>query len=225
MEVRQYSVFTFEELPENIQEIAIDNLRDINVDYDWWEYTIDYYKDLLASAGFENADIAFSGFWSQGDGASFTADCDAQKILNSMFFENEGQISWLIKKGLHEKAMEEIKRWNLWFTMAENHGSIHFSINRNSSRYSHENTISPDVEIDGDYQDSGEWKSGVWNSVFMSKVNWEALQSMFEEYAREWCRKIYKGLEAEYEYLTSEETVKETILANEYFFTENGEID
>ena len=61
MEVRQYSVFTFEELPENIQEIAIDNLRDINVDYDWWEYTIDYYKDLLASAGFEDADIAFSG--------------------------------------------------------------------------------------------------------------------------------------------------------------------
>lgn len=225
MEVRKYSVFTFEELPENIQEKAIDNLRDINVDHNWYEYSFDYYKELLENVGFENAEISFSGFWSQGDGASFVADCDAQKILNYMFFENEGQMSWLIKKGLKDKAMEEVKRWNLWFTMAENHGSIHFSIKRNSSRYSHENTISPDVEIDTDYQDKGTWNNGAWESVFMSKVNQEKLETMFEEYVRDWCRKIYKGLESEYEYLTSDESVLDTILANEYLFTEDGDID
>lgn len=225
MEVRQYSVFTFEELPENIQEKAIDNLRDINTDHQWWEYSFDYFKELLASAGFENADISFSGFWSQGDGASFTADCDAQKILNSMFLENEGQIAWLIKKGLTDKAMEELKRWNLWFTMAENHGSIQFSIYRHLSRYSHENTVSPEVTIDGDYQDIGEWKNGAWNSVFMSKVNWDMLQSMFEEYVRNWCQKIYKDLEEEYDYLTSTEVIREMIDANGYMFDENGNID
>lgn len=225
MEVRKYSVFTFEELPEDIQERALDNLRDINVYYEWWKYTIDYYKEELEKAGFKNAEISFSGFWSQGDGASFVADCDAQRILNSMFFENEGQIAWLIKKGLTEKAMEELKRWNLWFAMAENNGSIHFSIKRNYSRYSHENTISPGVEIDYDYHDNGVWNNGVWESVFMNKVNQEKLETMFEEYVRDWCRKIYKGLEEEYEYLTSDNCVRETILANEYFFTENGEID
>lgn len=225
MEARQYSVFTFEELPEDIQEMAIDNLRDINVDHNWYEDSFDYYKELLENAGFENAEISFSGFWSQGDGASFVADCDAQKILNSMFFENEGQIAWLIKKGLTDKAMEEMKRWNLWFTMAEKHGSIQFSIYRHSSRYSHENTVSPIVNIDSDYQDSGAWNNGVWESVFMSKVNQEKLETMFEEYVRDWCRKIYSGLEAEYDYLTSPEAIRETIEANGYMFDENGNMD
>lgn len=31
-----------------------------------------YWKGELAAAGYEDAEIAFSGFWSQGDGASFT---------------------------------------------------------------------------------------------------------------------------------------------------------
>ena len=225
MEVRQYNVFTFDELQEDIQEKALDNLRDINVDYEWWECTMGYYVDLLARVGFEGADISFSGFYCQGDGSSFVANCDAQKILDSMFFENEGQIAWLIKKGLTDKATAELKRWTLWFAMAENHGGIRFSIRRNASRYSHEFTVSPDVEIDGSYTDNGTWTNGVWESVFMSKVGLGVLQSMFEEYARDWCRKVYKGLEDEYEYLTSDEAITETILANGYSFTEDGELD
>lgn len=225
MEVRKYSVFTFEELPEDIQERALDNLRDINVDYEWWESTLYYYKEKLEKAGFKNTEISFSGFGSQGDGASFVADCDNREVLNSLFLDNEGQIAWLNKKGLTDKANEEYKQWRLWLTMDYNNGSINFSIKRNSSWYSYENTISPSVEIDSDYQDNGVWNNGVWESVFMNKVNQEKLETMFEEYVMCWCRKIYKGLEEEYEYLTSDDCVRETILANEYFFTEDGAID
>lgn len=40
---------------------------------------------------------------------------------------------------------------------------------------------------------------------------------------RDFCRWIYNRLETEYEHLTSNEVVKETIEANEYEFMENGE--
>jgi hypothetical protein len=39
------------------------------------------------------------------------------------------------------------------------------------------------------------------------------------------CRAIYRRLEKEYEYLTSDESIIETIHANEYEFTEDGKID
>jgi hypothetical protein len=35
---------------------------------------------------------------------------------------------------------------------------------------------------------------------------------------------LYLTLEKEYEYLTSEETIKESLIANEYDFTEDGKI-
>ena len=36
---------------------------------------------------------------------------------------------------------------------------------------------------------------------------------------------IYKRLDKEYEYQTTEEAIKETLIGNEYLFTKNGEID
>ena len=38
MEIRTYKVYKFRELPETIQEKAVDKLRDINIDYSWYEY-------------------------------------------------------------------------------------------------------------------------------------------------------------------------------------------
>ena len=45
-----------------------------------------------------------------------------------------------------------------------------------------------------------------------------------KEIARDFMRWIYKRLEAEYEYSVSDEVVAETIIANGYEFTEDGEI-
>lgn len=42
-------------------------------DIDWSESVILEWRWLLWNKGFEGVDIGFSGFWSQGDGASFTA--------------------------------------------------------------------------------------------------------------------------------------------------------
>jgi len=70
----QTEVVTFDELTPQQQAKVLDNLRDINTDFEWWESSYDFYKILLGYMGFEGVEISFSGFSSQGDGASFTAD-------------------------------------------------------------------------------------------------------------------------------------------------------
>lgn len=75
-----YNVYEFDELSELAKETALDNLRDINVDYDGWSDTeLDEAKERLQELGFEDAKIYFSGFWSQGDGASFTCTINLEK--------------------------------------------------------------------------------------------------------------------------------------------------
>lgn len=39
MKTKSYNVYKFNELSEESQQKAIENLYDINVDYDWWEST------------------------------------------------------------------------------------------------------------------------------------------------------------------------------------------
>jgi hypothetical protein len=38
METREYTVYKFNELPEEAQEKALENLYDINVHHDWWDF-------------------------------------------------------------------------------------------------------------------------------------------------------------------------------------------
>ena len=70
-------VYTYAELKEGvkagtIKQSAVDKakqwLSEGNTLDDWWEYVSEMWQQALAQAGFENAEISFSGFWSQGDG-------------------------------------------------------------------------------------------------------------------------------------------------------------
>ncbi len=55
------------------QMALIDANRDYNTDHNWWEPTYDFFTDTAIRFGLsvERNDIEFSGFWSQGDGACF----------------------------------------------------------------------------------------------------------------------------------------------------------
>lgn len=69
-------LFSFDELGEEAKARAIEDSRDILTSDGWWsESTLAHWKEeLLPEAGYEEAKISFSGFGSQGDGASFTAE-------------------------------------------------------------------------------------------------------------------------------------------------------
>jgi len=46
MKTIKIKLYDFKELPEDIQEKVINNLSDINVDYDWWDFIYQDAKDI-----------------------------------------------------------------------------------------------------------------------------------------------------------------------------------
>ena len=61
----------WEALDKRRKEKLIDKHRDVNVDYEWWDYTHENFKEQMKEIGVHVEKIYFSGFYSQGDGACF----------------------------------------------------------------------------------------------------------------------------------------------------------
>ena len=177
METRTYNVYKFNELNDEQKEKVVHNLRDINVDYDWSQWTIKDETIRLETLGYNNAEIFFSGFWSQGDGASFTATGDIEKLVP-----------------------KKLRKFVDGITFSKSH------------QYEHEYTMSIHVE----YNDEPTGR--------IQLVEFDNLEKELLEDARNEAREIYKRLQNEYEYLTSDKSIIETIEANEYDFTEDGHI-
>jgi len=192
------TIYMFDELPDESKDLAIENYRDINVDHDWYDFSLDYHKERLEKIGFTNAEIHFSGFWSQGDGACFDAHIDIITILNN----------WLFTADNYRDA----RKYQRWLILAE-HGLLDnaFNIAKNSYgyHYSHERTRYIDIYFVPDCLSDSEAQEVA-----------ERLESMRLDLSQE----IYKSLESEYDYLTSDEIIAESLIINEYEFTEDGKI-
>lgn len=88
---KQYEAYEFSELSDS----AKDNVRSWfaeTLDYEWWDFTLDDFVSKMDELGIEidkergkknSYMIHFSGFYSQGDGASFTAGMNVEKFLKS----------------------------------------------------------------------------------------------------------------------------------------------
>lgn len=76
----------FNELSTEIQQRSLDQYRYINVeDTGWDEPTIEYWVETLENIGFTDVIINYTGFCSQGDGASFTSgEMDIEKVLRHL---------------------------------------------------------------------------------------------------------------------------------------------
>ena len=143
---------------------------------------------------YENCKISFSGFSSQGDSASFTFR------LDSAYFEK-----WV--EGL---KIPEYKKAILVYYMPTFYGE------RNTSCYSHKFTVTTDLDFTyhgGLYTNIDEFRREMYDEFL------EVLQS--EVYAH--CEELYRTLESDYDYLTSDECIIEEIEGNGYEFYENGE--
>jgi len=188
--VIQTEVVTFDELTPEQQNKVLDNLRDINTNYEWWDDSVDFYKTLLGYIGFEGVEISFSGFSSQGDGASFTATRYSYAKEAADKIKAEAPTDEYFTQCATE--LQAIQRRNFY--------GITGSVKRKSYHYSHENTVEAEL-----FKANGDWATEKDHTFFNS-----AIKSVM--------RYIYRQLEDEYDYLTSDEAIKETIEANEYFF-------
>lgn len=123
IECRQY-----DEWEPEVQQKILEKYRDINVRYDdWYEGEFDYWATELEKMGYDilkeklnskgkkvrDIQIAFSGFWSQGDGASFTGDVDIIKWLEYINYSKYNRILKLLKSGaIQHSASIKRDRWH-----------------------------------------------------------------------------------------------------------------
>jgi hypothetical protein len=192
------SIFKFSELPDDVKERALDNFRTINFsDSDWYESEFDWFKDCAKALGIEIENIYFTGFWSQGDGAQFTGTYTYRKGWRKALSEVTSDPA-LISIGEALKAVQRRNFYQLSATV------------KTRGRYSHEMATSIDVTREDSWSELDLARAGDDDDVT------EAL--------RDFMRWMYRRLEAEYEYQTSDESISEVIECNEYEFDGEGNL-
>jgi hypothetical protein len=184
MSMKTINTYTYHELSDNAKVNALRSLQDINTDHAWYEHIIDEWKEKLEDRGFNRADISFSGFYSQGDGCSFKADIDLDKLA--------------IDKGIINYTPLLANREDFHITCEPIHGwSAYCMHNLQYSGCCSTDDLDTLLEDFVDYLIC--YKAGLENE-------------------------IYDDLQKDYEYLTSDEAIIETIDCNDMHFLEDGRL-
>lgn len=207
MEKITITLYHFEQLPVDAQKQAIEKLRNINVDYDfWYAYSFDHFTKLCGLMGVrvEPGSIHFRGFYAQGDGSSFRADADLLKLIEAV--KSRAWEAMFNPFELDIKTPDVSRR--LLSLITKNLVNVSLQINA-PGRGTHILT-----SLDWNY-DSPKNLPHI-NKAFLSLENW------FSQTAETLNNYLYRSLQSEYEFLTSDQSVKDTILANEYLFTSGG---
>ena len=129
-------VYDFAELDIKVQEKVLEKFRHVNIEYDqdWHQPIVEDFDVDMANWGL-SVDVRFSGFGSQGDGASFTTDtCDTDLLIRKLY-ESGHDIS--------ETALLDSKQ-------------ISVSIGSNDNHYAHEYTMNTFVYDEDDILSSEE---------------------------------------------------------------------
>lgn len=202
---------SFSGLSEKAQQRAIDDARYSEVDsgYDWWDNVFEDAVRMAALLGIEidqrngehhsyaGPKIYFSGFCDQGDGACFQGT-----------YRPKPDAFAAVKAECNDETLislaERLTTLNVESTLHHEVKLCYVTVST-YGRYSHSNTMSATYEYDADVAET--------DSAFE-----DDLLACLREFA-DW---IYNQLEAEFDYLTSDEVVKERLIADEYIFDEDG---
>ena len=209
-QVVEITVYTIDELSDAAKEAARAWYRESCLDYEWYDFVYEDFQTICGILGVtfrtspvrlygggtrDKPHLYWTGFWSQGDGASF-----------------EG--SYAHAKGAarairaHAPKDDELHRIAdaLQAVQNRNFHQLHATISQRG-RYYHEYTMSIDVE-----RDSPTWQPPT-----------DDAEDTVTEAMRDLARWLYRQLSAEYEHLTSDEAIDETLAANSWSFTASGE--
>ena len=192
------------------REILIDKWRTINVEDTYWSESIidDWVKEKLPQYGIYADKVHWSGFASQGDGACFVGTVD----LNEFCLR-------------HADTFPLLARW-----VRINGAALGvIRVTTSSRNYCHANTMR--FESDNGFDEesfSDDIASDELTAAVAEKANWvskaaaeyDALYLIVEEACKDSAREIYRELEVEFDYLTSDEVVWEAIEASELHLEE-----
>jgi hypothetical protein len=203
----QHAVLT----PAQCQEL-IDRYRTINVDDEWWDWTYDQFRDDMTAIGVRVDMMYFSGFSQQGDGACF----DAIVVDWDRFLRSLGHTYPIL-----------LRHAERYFSLSVSH----------QGRYCHEHSVAFDIDLPlpGDTTDDmfiytwspypeGDFRSQTWFAV-METYRHCGLHDQCKEHLRDYMRELYCRLEQEYDHLTSDAVVWDTIVANDLDVLDTDDTD
>jgi len=170
IETTKRALYKFNELSKDQKQRAIENLWDINVDLDWWDFTYDDATDI---------GVKLTGF-----------DIDRGSYCNGEPLEGYGSIAQSILEN-HGKVCDTYKLAETFLKAKE----------QNDQK-------EPDEGTEGDKWDIWDLRRDNMEDKFMKNLLSEYLTM----------------LRNEYEHLTGEQAIIETINANEYEFDKHGKL-
>ncbi len=208
-EVISTTVYRIDELPQGAKDRARAWYREGGFDHDWYDAVYEDFKRIVEILGIhlknrttrlvngrtrEDPCIWFSGFWSQGDGAAWEGVYSYRKSAAADLRAYAPK-----DKTLHRivETLQAAQRQNFYQLRAEvtHRGNCYHAY---SMAISVTRNSSAAAEITGNAEP-------IVSDALRDLANW-----------------LYRQLEQEYEYLTSDQAVDETLVANGYTFTEEG---
>jgi len=222
MRIKETKIYQYDELSDKAKEKAREWYRTDYPDYNWWDFLYEDFEQRAKELGIElsqkavllmngktryDPEIYFSGFYCQGSGSSFAGkwrawDMNPDKLKSECPTDSE----------LHRIS-------NVLVDCANEDGEMWADIEAH-----HDNWIRVEV-TDGDTIEEklNELEYGSIEYNLYSK----ACEQRADEVAKalkDFNRWIFRRLEEEYEYLTSDEQVEDSVRVNGYEFTEDGKI-
>lgn len=195
---------SFSELSQDVQTEVLDRSRyDLVEDGDCYDATIEDFKAILSLMGFTDIETRFSGFYSQGDGASFSASYSYKKGAVKA-------VEYYAPKSKYKDiaaAISKIQRAYFYGITCEVSFKPSLYCHSNTMSFEWDNTVRSGASCDGYYCALNDSDSGI-------------LETLFKDLADE----LYAALAADYEYMTSDEAVREMLICNDALFTSNGEV-
>ena len=189
-------VYELDDLPPDVRSKVIEKNRYTRVEDSCWDdFTLaEWTAKLSDEYGFTGAEINYSGFSSQGDGARFTCakvNLDVAMALCPLPLKHKPAIIGAIQEHCNLSIPENPR-----------------------CRYYHKNSVNVELE----------WQSYCPHEHKRLDKAIEQFTDWLEQERLGLCQQIYRSLEKEYEYYTSDAAVKED-LADCLFFADGRIVD
>jgi hypothetical protein len=193
----------FEELSERAKEVVRDKFRRYNLDHEWWDSLYEDFINVAACLGFsvKPANIFWTGFSCQGDGASFAGmyagDCNHADQVRAHAPEDEelARIATTLDVLRVEAALMANSHWRAEIQCRAHH-------------YFHSGAmLTANVYLDDDHTND---------------TGYEHADEIILQAARDLADWLYKALEEEYDYLQSDESIDPLIADYRDRYTEDG---
>jgi len=208
MKTIQLNLYEFGELDEKVKQNALTACHNLNLFDNWWDYIYDDFMIICGLLGItvDKKSMVFEGFYSQGDGSGFSAGVDIPNLLKSITKKGwrgyapklDFDFGW---PGIDRRVLELVK---------------YNKIDMNARIISRTRGYGVAVDL-GIYPAFHPVKN--YDLIYAELDN---LEKWLDVVAQILNRFLFKQLQDNYEYLTSDEAVIEAIEANGYWFTADG---